>query len=458
MTGQKKSVVASLGNGLAVAVGPWKPLVASADRKAPIGGQAEIGLVGGEPPTELVILPAGAWELEDITLVTDEVSLMTVLEDVQTRQLDIVFDYHHQSLYAAQAGYQAPASGWLPWRSIAITTAGLKCATRWTPKGDGYLRAGEYRYFSPVVLYDEQSLRVVALLSVALTNTPRTNKQPPLTAEIAASIFDKRRIAASMEGPMEKWIQILADFLGSMWCYDAKELLAHIDTARAKFAEVMKESLSAPELAAAKAALPDNATILQALVASGRVKLPTQLAASADVIPEDVLSILNLPKETTRVQLKAHLIGLSTSTVPRADFEKKEKELAAAVKTNAELNGKNKVDQLMASYADRWTPADEATIRKFAASDFDATELLLKGRQPIVATTSQAKNTPTNEVELPAASTRTVVIAGETRVATEEGADIQTVVNAILAEKGWGQDKYNDANELRKERERVATK
>lgn len=460
MKKDKVLVVASAGNGFSVACGPWRQ-IAAAKGAGEQGGSAELG---GEVPEELVILPFPEWELEDCTLVTDADSQRMVLEDIRTRQLDLVFDYHHQSVHAAENNIQAIAAGWLPWQSIKADKGGIRATVRWTARASAFLAAGEFRYFSPVVLFEEKTMRVVALLSVALTNTPRTNKQSPLTAALAASIFNSRRVlAASMEGGMKQWIAMLISLLDRTWCHDPKDILEDLGKAKDAFAELMAKDgeLAAAAASADFAELPKDATILEAAIAAGLAlpdRVRTAIAAAAP-IPADVLGVLELPATTGRTELKAHLMNLQTSTVARSEVERLEKELAAARETSAA----SRVDQLLASYSDRYSPAEEAQLKKFAASDYEATELMLKSRQPIVSAESQAHATPATapaaESQLNAATPgarRTVVIDGDARMVSADSAAVSDEVNAILAEKGWGREKYAEANELRKERDRLA--
>jgi phage I-like protein len=51
----------------------------------------------------------------------------------------------------------------------------------WTPRAEGYLRAGEYLYFSPAFAHDADG-RVTRLVNIALTNLPATFGQEPLVA------------------------------------------------------------------------------------------------------------------------------------------------------------------------------------------------------------------------------------------------------------------------------------
>jgi len=444
VAGERKTVVASVGGGLSIAVGPWQLI--AADRKL----AAES--LGGDPPTELLLLPSPVWVLEDVTLNTPKAALELVVAEIGERGIDIHCDYHHQSLCAAKTGIQAPAAGWAPYSGFRIDAQGLwATGIRWTATADKYLRNGEYRYFSPVVYFEDKTLTVTSLDSWALTNTPRTNDQPPLTAALAAARFESRRIAASMGktgGTMEKWVSILINFLDSLWCHSADELLGHIDKARAKFVEVMAEGAD-PAAASSDFAtkLPKDATILQALIAGG-LKIPDgvvqlaaeKLAAGSEDVPANLLTIVGLPAETKRPAFAAHLVSLVTERVPRSELDATKADLAAA-RANDE---KTKVDAVLLKFADRYNVSEEPELRRIAASspeNLAAIEANLSKRQPIVQKPASRETAPP-EPKLAAS-----------RVG-EEGSAAHEATNRILAEKGWGNEKYAEANEIRKDRER----
>ena len=83
----------------------------------------------------------------------------------------LVVDYEHQTQLAAQNGRPAPAAGWitsLEWEE----GRGLFAGVDWTDKARAHIRAGEYRYISPVFAFDRQSGAVLRLICAALTNHP----------------------------------------------------------------------------------------------------------------------------------------------------------------------------------------------------------------------------------------------------------------------------------------------
>jgi phage I-like protein len=451
---ERKSVVASVGGGLSIAVGPWQLI--AADRRLAADS------LGGDPPTELLLIPSPEWVLEDITINTPRTALEEVVAEIVARGIDIHCDYHHQSLYAAKTGIQAPAAGWAGFSNFKVDAKGLWATSiRWTATADDYLRNGEYRYFSPVVYFEDRSLVITSLDSWALTNTPRTNDQPPLTAALAAARFESRRIAATREAGMNDFLQLLINLLErAYWsCYDDEDRAELVSTAK-KVAEVAEQVFASGQQQAAASSefgtkVPKDATLLQALVAAG-LTLPadvvTQLAAAkppaeTDDVPASLLTLVNLPAETKRPAFAAHLVSLMTERVPRSELEASQAELQAS-RANDE---KTKVDNLLIKFADRYTEAEVPELRRIAASsadNFGAIEANLSKRAPIVRA-SASRETDPPAPKLVTAS-RTVTIAGESRPATEDGTSSHDATMQILASKGWPISKYNEANEVRK--------
>jgi phage I-like protein len=83
-----------------------------------------------------------------------------------------VLDYEHQTLAATENGQPAPAAGWfrdLDWRDgEGLFATGVE----WTPRAAAMLRAGEYKYISPVFEYDDRTGDVINVQMAALTNNP----------------------------------------------------------------------------------------------------------------------------------------------------------------------------------------------------------------------------------------------------------------------------------------------
>ena len=116
----------------------------------------------------------GPWTLDD--------PAGRALVDQANSGLDIVVDYEHQTLMSAQNGQPAPAAGWLlaggfVWQPDAGVVA---TDIRWTTEAAEMIQEGEYRFLSPVFSYSTEGVPM-ALLSVALTNTPALTTLQELT-------------------------------------------------------------------------------------------------------------------------------------------------------------------------------------------------------------------------------------------------------------------------------------
>ena len=83
---------------------------------------------------------------------------------------DIVVDYEHGSIKAAESGSPNPAAGWIE-RYEWDDSQGLMAAIKWTDDAAKMIADKAYRYLSPVLLYNAAG-EVKGLHSVALTNTP----------------------------------------------------------------------------------------------------------------------------------------------------------------------------------------------------------------------------------------------------------------------------------------------
>lgn len=114
--------------------------------------------------------------------VTDE-DIENIIKEFLCRQRDLAFDYEHGTLdNEAQRKGDSPASGWV--KSLVKGEDGNLYADvkSWTPKAQERLKNKEYRYMSPVLLFDRKTKRPKAVHSIALTNHPSLHNYPALIA------------------------------------------------------------------------------------------------------------------------------------------------------------------------------------------------------------------------------------------------------------------------------------
>ena len=128
-----------------------------------------------------------------------------IVAELNKRTIDMVIDYEHSTLRIQEDNEPAPAAGWLkPNGFIYIEGVGI-CSTQfeWTDKAKSFIEAREYKYISPVFLYDKNG-NVLALLHVALTNTPNLQELPEARLAAAAQDFISQQQDTSMDELLER--------------------------------------------------------------------------------------------------------------------------------------------------------------------------------------------------------------------------------------------------------------
>ena len=131
-------------------------------------------------PSEFQLLPLGRIDLEgDGPAILDDESMNDIIKDFERRGNDMVIDYEHQTL----KDIQAPAAGWIR-KLLKRGSEGLWVVVEWTEKARQYLAKREYRYFSPVILTRLSDHKIVKLVNVALTNSPKINQLKPIVAKM----------------------------------------------------------------------------------------------------------------------------------------------------------------------------------------------------------------------------------------------------------------------------------
>ena len=149
-------------------------LMSSPKQRYPIAALT-LPIIVGSPQ---VIIPAGTFDAHNGALqgsgpwtLNDEDG--KTLVNKANSSIDIVVDYEHQTMMAAQNGHRAPAAGWLvagglEWQpNVGVVATEI----RWTEDAADMIKDGEYRFLSPVFEYSDTGVPL-SLLSVGLTNTP----------------------------------------------------------------------------------------------------------------------------------------------------------------------------------------------------------------------------------------------------------------------------------------------
>ena len=212
---------------------------------------------------ELQLLPAGefrsldgrpekipAWRI-------DARIAARLIARVAARANRLVIDYEHQTLHTERNGQPAPAAGWfktLAWREPDAQGRGgglFATDVEWTERARAMIEAGEYRYLSPVFVYDTQTGEVLDILHAALTNNPALDGMAEVAARAAA-----RLAAFSEETAMNELLNKLLAALGLAETTSEADALAAVTALKAKADKA--EDLTA-QLAAARAQAPDPA-------------------------------------------------------------------------------------------------------------------------------------------------------------------------------------------------------
>lgn len=116
-----------------------------------------------------------------------------ILRNFAAQANPIPWDYEHDTFNPDTTGPK-PASGWVKRLELRNNGTELWAYVDWTPRAADMIRAGEYRFCSPVVdfeSFDRKSNNPIGaeLLSVALTNNPFLDGQHPLALSWVAASF-----------------------------------------------------------------------------------------------------------------------------------------------------------------------------------------------------------------------------------------------------------------------------
>jgi hypothetical protein len=112
---------------------------------------------------------------------------------------EVPIDYDHSIETAAGSGDAVPAAGWIKAMENAPDAQGILWGTvEWTPRAAGMIRAGEYKYISPVIDSTMRDNKTGAsqgwtLTSAALTNTPVLQGMPALVLSETGQVGEGRK-------------------------------------------------------------------------------------------------------------------------------------------------------------------------------------------------------------------------------------------------------------------------
>jgi len=273
---------------------------------------------------------------------------------------ELAFDYGHDSVW--NMGFLA--SGW--GRALSLERSGnsMMCDVAWTQRAAEFIRAGEYKYISPVIIHhttDPFTAEDIgpSIWTVALVNSPFLPDMDPVQAGKLLNSARKKRDDAP---PHRVWAVPESVVLA---------LAGHpINTSPpAPAGNVPSVPASAPAPEPPPAPVPEDSTT----ASSEEDEMPT--------IPKSVLAKYNLPEDATEDDLNKAIDeekqALSTLRSEHEELKKdSEKALALAEEfknreqAKREKEAKDMVERYIA--AGRITPASRERAEKMALADLDS--------------------------------------------------------------------------------------
>lgn len=276
-----------------------------------------------------------------------------IVAGLSNRQIDLVIDYEHGTLKAAQTGEPAPASGWLKPNGWEYVPGVGICSTQfeWTDKAQGFISSEEYKYLSPVFMYNKEG-EVLNILSVALTNTPNLDNLPEAQLAAAAQDF---LTATLKDSSMDELLEQLRWMLNLPLSATAEEILAELGKLQAQIKEKTGVTVAA-----------NGQHLFDALNAIDALKVAANAQANA------------VPDPTQFVPMAVHQEALAQAATVAANSQAKElDDLIVAACSDGRLTGKATID---------W-------VKGLAESNPDGAKAYIEGLPKIAALSQQQSKT-----------------------------------------------------------------
>lgn len=323
---------------------PWQQILPGGDFAAYDGRPFEV--------------PGNKWRINDVT----GAALARKLNDRAATGQRLLFDYDHQTLFAKENGGKAPASAWgekFEWRS----GQGLFAQLAFTDTARTHIKANEYLYYSPVVMYDKVTGAVLDLHSAALTNDPAIKGM----AEAAALHVQHQPEPKAMN----EALALLFSLLG-----------VTVDTNQEMDAAALHAALTTPEAATAIAALASQAENLETA-------------------------------QTAIATLKARQPGIPVATYNAVVAE------LAALKANHDAVTVDQVIEQAQKAGKFIATAELSYLKELGNADMAALNSLLDGRPVLAALTG--KQTPEQDNPAKATAEKAALTADQKLIADQLG-------------------------------------
>lgn len=287
------------------------------------------------------MLGNGPWRL-------DAAAAKQLIATVAQRKNDILVDYEHQSLTASQSGHKAPAAAWIKTDSLVWREGEGLFATHpdWKVAAATLIDADEYRYISPVFIYNETTGAPENIISIALTNTPAIDNMLPVSLAAAMAGFITQE-ESSME--LSELMERLCYLLNLPITTTPEEMRPELDKLKAMLGEGQT---------VAAASLPE-------LIAAQQGKIAALSAAEPD---------------------PAKYVPIAALLTMQKLFN-----------GNAQDEQKRKVAALVAAYPDVIIPALVDWATRLGEQDYQALESYIASASPIAALTMRQSDTTTRQ-------------------------------------------------------------
>lgn len=212
--------------------------------------------------TDLQLIPAGKFDAPLGSMLgvkgpwfIDEDIAAAAIARIQQLENDIVIDFEHQTMLAAENGKPAPAAGWIKRKDIKwVAGKGLVAETvNWTDEAKAFIDSGQYKYLSPVFAFSKSTGNVLDIRQVALTNNPAIDGMDEVVAAATAKFLPHHQEETPMDPELLK-------LLGLDDAATKEEVLAACTALKADKDTLTKQLADKDEaIAAATAATPDSA-------------------------------------------------------------------------------------------------------------------------------------------------------------------------------------------------------
>lgn len=162
----------------------------------PIGDIAQDAGAGGDTSWQHLAV-VGEWKghwMGPFSINKDQIQQM--VDHIVGSEIDVVVDYEHATVFSDKA----PASGWVKAAKQDTDQNGnptLLAQIAWTKTAAQHIRDGEYRYLSPVIVWNTRDRQTgrdagTSIQSVALTNVPFLHELPEVRLNSFRSAFENQ--------------------------------------------------------------------------------------------------------------------------------------------------------------------------------------------------------------------------------------------------------------------------